>query len=249
MKYIIMGDSISEGIGSKKMNYESTLLQYCPKIHLIKNYAKTGTTIEYANKIVDEVIECQPDIAIIMYGCVDAQIRPNLEKNKYGICSLIPRRYKIGGMLSPRAFYSKKWYRYIPDRIDNLIRFFLNRIVLFTQGTVQWIPIQQFENLYREFVSEMKRAGIKKRILVSTVYIDDHYFFNSSREYEKYNTVIQKIAIETNSQYVDIYYKLKRSVACDGWDTYYSHDHFHPNENGYKLIANSLAEAIKSMEE
>lgn len=240
MKCIIMGDSISEGIGSKKTNYENPLLQYCPKLSKINNLAKTGTTIDYAKTIIQDVVNSQPDIVIIMYGSVDAQIRPNLKRNKFGICSLIPKRYKIGGMLDPRAFYSKKWYRLPLDRIDNVVRFILKRIVLMTQGKIQLINSFDFEQCYEYIVSHLTEKDIKV-IAVSTMYIDDSYFLDSSFQYNKYNSIIEKIATKYGCTYVDLFNLTKEMTTRYGWNKLYSHDHFHPNSFGYDLIAQTIA--------
>lgn len=248
VKISIWGDSISEGIGKRKMNYCQALVEKMSSEVELFNFAKTGTTIDFAYQKFKEIQGEKFDIGIIMYGSVDAQIRPNLERNRYGICRLIPKRYKIGGMLSPRAFYSKKWYRYIPDRVDNIVRFFLNRLVLLTQGSTQWIPIEQFEMCYRKLVTEMMQTGTKKIILVSTVYIDDRFFLNSSCEYRKYNDVIKKIADEIGAKYVDVFSQLQKQVDTEGWNACYSHDHFHPNKCGYDLIATNLVRAIESVE-
>lgn len=245
----IWGDSISEGIGKKKMNYCQSLAENLNNEVEIYNFAKTGSTIDFAYEKFKEVEEKNFDIGIIMYGSVDAQIRPNLERNRYGVCRIIPNRYKIGGMLSPRAFYSQKWYRYIPDRMDNIVRFILNKLVLLTQGKIQWVSIEKFELYYRKLISEMRQAGIKKLILVSTLYIDDKFFLNSSHEYEKYNHVIKKIADETGAKYIDVFSKFKEIVSTKGWGVCYSYDHFHPNKEGYDLIAVALARTIKSIRE
>lgn len=244
MKCVVLGDSISEGIGKKKINYVNDL-QKETNYEFI-NLAKTGTTIVYANNLINEIINYGPDIAIIMYGSVDAQIRPNIDKNKYNIKKFIPNRYLQKGMLDERAFYSKKIYRIIPDKIDNFIRKILKKIVVLTQGTIQLVPINQFTNIYTNFIKTLKKKNIKP-ILISTVFIDDKYFLNSSIEYEKYNNVIKKIAAKEKCIFIDLYNELKNSKEIHGWDMYFSKDHFHPNERGYKFIADNISKKCKEV--
>lgn len=245
MKCIILGDSISEGIGSKKINYEEYLKQYYTKNNMeIINFAKTGTTIKYPLDNIDKIKEENADIIIIMYGNVDAQIRPNLNLNKYHICDFIPNRYKKGGMLDPRAFYSKKWYRFIPDRLDNILRFFIKKIVLITQGKIQWMKIDDFYKNYLMLLNELIN-GKCQIVLVSTVYIDDKYFLDSNKEYIKYNKKIKQLSKEKCLEYVNIYDDLKNIVKKNGWNMYYSYDHFHPNKYGLKYIGKKIAKKIK----
>ena len=78
---IIVGDSISEGIGQKKINYEIFLKKAMNKYNII-NMARTGTTIKYGNTISEEIIKLNPKYVIIFYGNVDAQIRANIMEKK-----------------------------------------------------------------------------------------------------------------------------------------------------------------------
>lgn len=207
------------------------------------NLAKTGTTIKYVNEILDEIVTIKPDIIVIMYGSVDAQIRANLWKNKYKICDFIPKRYHGGGMLEPRAVYSKKWYRYFPDRIDNINRCFIKKIVLATQGRIQWITDKDFSRIYSDTILSLREIT-QRIVLVSTVYIDDRYFLNSSQEYEKFNTIIEKLASDNKFEFVDIYSEMRNTVNAEGWDSIYLKDHFHPNKKGYQLIAKKISNAL-----
>lgn len=243
MKFVFLGDSITEGIGSKKINYVTQLQESIGSEHRFINLAKTGTTIKYANTLTKIILEKEPDFIIVMYGSVDAQIRADLSKNRMGICDLIPKRYKIGGMLDPRAFYSHKWYRVIPDHIDNWIRKILKKVVLMTQGKVQWVDIDTFRSQYELFLQNLpKNCSV---ILLSTVFIDDNYFLGSSIEYEKFNLAIMELSQKYNCKYVDLYNGLKESVSLHGWEMYYSHDHFHPNIEGYRYISGRISEVIQ----
>ena len=242
MKYVLLGDSITEGIGSRRLNYVNQLANITANQHQFINLAKTGTTVKYFQFICKEIYSEKPDGLIIMYGSVDAQIRANVARNRFGICNLIPHRYKIGGMLEQRAFYSKKWYRIIPDCFDNLFRKVLKKVILLTQGSVQCIDISTFQNRYEGFISDL--PNLYHKILVSTVYIDDKYFLRSSAEYEKFNAVIRDISTRYNCKYVDLYFPLKKSVEQFGWEKYYSCDHFHPNVEGYKFIAELIGKYI-----
>ena len=119
IKVILLGDSITQGIGSRQINYEELLKEYLSERGVesnITNLALTGTTVEYALKQISKIQEINPDYIIIMYGSVDLQLRPNMETNKWGILSLTPKRYKnIKGMLNPRPFMSSRKSRYILD--------------------------------------------------------------------------------------------------------------------------------------
>ena len=179
-----------------------------------------------------------------MYGSVDAQIRANIWKNKYGLCNVIPRRYKHGGMLEPRPFYSKKWYRFFPDRIDNVVRHILKKYVLLTQGKTQWITDGKFLCSYEKLLRIFDDNNIDA-LLVSTVYLDDNYFLNSNIEYIKFNQIIFELSKKYGCPYIDVYSELKKKAEKEGWESCYCYDRFHPNLNGYKLIADKISIALR----
>ena len=238
-KIVILGDSISEGIGKKMINYEMFLKEDMKNYEFI-NLAHTGTTIEYANQIYNQIIEKNPKYAIIFYGNVDAQKRANIWGEKTNIKKYIPERYKHNGMLDPRPFYSKKWYRFLPDRIDNFIRFILKKIVIHFEGIIQLLPIEKFKKEYELLIKNLKNDNITP-IIISTIYLDDKYFLYSNIEYEKYNSFLKKLSKEYNCTYIDLYNKLKNKISsCNDFKKLYSYDHFHPNIDGYKYISSVI---------
>lgn len=50
----LLGDSITQGLGSKKINFTNELARLLGSNYEIVNLAQTGTTIDYAFKIIDE---------------------------------------------------------------------------------------------------------------------------------------------------------------------------------------------------
>ena len=149
VRIVLLGDSITQGIGSKQINYTEMLEIELKKYGIIPeffNLALTGTTVEYAFSKIDQITIINPDYVVIMYGSVDLQIRPNMETNRFGILSITPKRYKeIKGMLNPRPFMSKKPRRYILECLDNIYRKIWRKVVLVTQGSMQYLTEKQFE--------------------------------------------------------------------------------------------------------
>ena len=238
-RIVLLGDSITEGIGSKKINCVSLL----NKRFEIFNLALTGTTINYVKSIYEKIREINPSKIIIMYGNVDVQFRPNMEKNRFGIVSIMPKHYKeIKGILNPRPFYSKNIIKKIINIIDNVVRKFLKKLVVVTQGYCQYLNSKEFINEYNYVIERLLELKPKVEILcISTVYLDDKIYNNSSTEYRKINEDIKRITEKyENVNYIDIYTPLKEEVEKNGWNSCYYLDHFHPNSYGYKLIAKQI---------
>lgn len=244
MKIVLLGDSITQGIGKLKINYTEKLYEqlkkdYEDEIIDIHNLALTGTTVKYAMGLLERIQEISPDIVVIMYGTVDLQVRPNMETNKFGILSLTPRRYKdIKGMLNPRPFMSKRKGKRFLDCIDNIYRWIWKKIVVMTQGTMQYSDLDTFKAEYLQLLDSLKEYKV---IVCSTIYLDNKiYTLKSLQNYEEANKFLEK----SNEFYVDLFSKQRDIVRADGWKSIYNNDHFHPNDKGYDIIARELEKMI-----
>lgn len=239
MKIVIFGDSISEGIGKRKINYSNALQlkmsEQCDDIQIV-NFAHTGTTIRYMEEQLREY-DMDFDIVIIAYGNVDAMLRPDISHipNYY---KYLPNRYKQNGMLNPRPYYSSKLYKSIFQHIDSFIRWNLNKVLLNLQGSITWVSLEEFSQLYEKYVDSFLAKNIFV-ISLSTVQVKNKYFPGTNNEYIKYNEVISEICNRRNGcVYIDIYNEIVNS------DFFYD-DGFHPNEKGYKKIAEMISEILK----
>lgn len=240
-RIILLGDSITQGLGSKKINFTRVLQNLLGQDYFVDNMAFTGTTIRYAEEILSEVIAKEPSCVVVLYGNVDAQIRPNRNGKVF---KHIPKRFQGSGMLMPRPFYSHDLKKRTGQKIENLMRHVFSEIIYLVDGTEQWVPIEEFSQRYRNVVNALKGKKISV-ITCSTVYIDEKLFPGSLSQYERFNNEILKIANQCNTAYVDLFLPLKKKVEEDGWNKRYCYDHFHPNGGGgYAVIADILAKEI-----
>lgn len=119
-------------------------------------------------------------------------------------------------------------------------------------------PFQRFESIYRNMLTSIQRCGITP-VVMSLPPIDGERYFrwitrnglNAQnilrflgdvqmiyRYQEMYSLAATKLAYETGALYVDV-----RSAFLDKRnykDSLICEDGIHPNENGYRLIANEL---------
>lgn len=239
-KVVLLGDSITQGLGSKKINFTQELQEQLGNGYLIDNMAFTGTTIHYAEKILPEVMEKHPEYVVIVYGNVDAQIRPCRTGH---IFSHLPKRFQGSGMLMPRPFYSHTWYKRIGQKIENMLQKICSKLIYAVDGTEQWVPLGEFQEAYQNLVKELKKCKIKP-IVCSTVYIDETIFPGSLTQYKLFNSKIEDISNVEKIPYLDLFSPLKDAVDDAGWNSVYCFDHFHPNGGGYGVIASLIAELV-----
>lgn len=243
IKVLLFGDSITQGLGSKRINFTNELADALGPRYQVINLAKTGTTIFYPHQILDQIVELgggENFICVILYGNVDAQIRPN----RHGrIFPHIPERYQLNGMLMPRPFYSHSPLKAVGQHLDNLIRSVLSNLIRSIDGVEQWVSLDDFAEKYRLLLTRLNNMGARVCVC-SCVYIDDELFPGCQEQYLAFNEVIKSEALSYKLPYVDLYGLLAGFVSDNGWDSCYNEDHFHPNGNGYKVIADEIAGAI-----
>lgn len=241
-KVVLLGDSITQGLGSKKINFTEKLSELLGNDFIVRNMALTGTTILYARDIMSEIIAERPDYVVIVYGNVDAQIRPN---QKGRIFPYIPKRFQHNGMLMPRPFYSRTWWKQAGQKVDNFLRHLFSQLIYMVDGSEQWVSLREFVSVYKAVIMELKKSGCQV-IACSTVYIDEKKFPGSLNEYDNFNRALSDLSVKEKIRYLDIYSPLKSNVLKLGWGKIYCYDHFHPNMGGYLIIAERIANMIKN---
>lgn len=244
MKIVLLGDSITQGLGSKRINFTEELSKLCSNAQ-IKNMALTGTTIQYAVDNISAYLNQKPDLVIVLYGNVDAQLKPCRSGRVF---RRLPARFahSDGSMLLPRPFYSHVWYRYLGQRVENWMRTILRNLIYAIDGTEQWVPIDIFAEAYFDVCKTFRDNGINV-VCCSTVAIDDRLFPGSNIEYQRYNAEILRIAKSLGCIYVDLYEEFKNAVDHACWSKWYNDDHFHPNGQGYRLMAKWIHKGIMDL--
>lgn len=248
MKILLLGDSITQGIGKKGINYQLIMENRYENLEFV-NLAKSGSTIEYVVQNINMITQMGKDcdVAIIMYGSVDARIRPDTDKNRYRLWSLIPKHYRKAGMMDPRPFYSRGKIKKGLQIGDNLIRLLICKLMFLTQGKCQWCSVRQFENQYNIALENLNNV-IPHIILLTPVCVDEKIYGKENViQYEKYANVVKSIALKYHLSVVDIYNTFKKEIKKNGWDSVFYLDHFHPNINGYRIIADLLHNEILNL--
>ena len=243
IKVALLGDSITEGLGSKKINYAKPLLENlnsAKKNYIIENFGASGTTIQYYFEVREKIEAFKPDIILIFYGNVEAIHRPMMHEKSL-VYKLMPKRYKKNfSMIDPRPFYSHKCIKRFFQKIDSAYRFILKRYFIKKYGTYQILDIESFKRDYKKVLSELVSRDYRT-ICISNVRIDDYYFPKSSKALAAYRDVIKNAAEEFDCQYIDLY----NWQVGFSWGEIYGEDHFHPNERGYNLIGKFFAKNIE----
>lgn len=245
-KIAILGDSISEGLGTKKYNFVQSLSDrlnsenHDKNITVnIRNFARTGTTILYTKQILQDLRNFSPNAILILYGNVEAIIRPNIQKKSF-VSATLPRRYRKMFMLDPRPFYSHVKWKSAFQHLDTFYRWIMRRIISKINGTYRLMEPKEFYDEYNKFVKLALKIS-PTVFCVSNVRIDDRYFPKTSNSFIELRNVIKDVARENNVEYIP----LNEWQAKYEWETIYGNDHYHPNLNGYNLMGAYFADIIE----
>mgnify|MGYP004455110833 CR=1 FL=1 len=158
------------------------------------NLAKSGSTINYIAEQADTITQIENDVTVVMYGSVDARIRPDTEKNRFYLWSLTPKHYRSPGMMDPRPFYSKNKIKKAMPIVDNFIRSIICHLMFLTQGKCQWCPKEQFAEKYIVTLTKM-RQNISNIVLITPVYIDERIYGKENViQYAEYTNIVKNIA-------------------------------------------------------
>lgn len=245
-KVYLLGDSITQGLGSKKVNFSGELSQLLGESYEVVNLAYTGTMVDYALQLLNDNkvrFTRDGDVCVVLYGNVDAQLRPSRTGRVF---PHIPKRFQGGGMLMPRPFYSHAFAKRIGQHADNLCRKVLSGVIKIVDGTEQWMPLESFSPQYAELLDRLLGLGFKV-VPCSCVYISEKLFPGTPKQYELYSQKISTLALERSLDLIDFYCMFKSQVEVSGWDSCYNKDRFHPNGEGYRLMAERIATQIEKI--
>lgn len=133
----------------------------------------------------------------------------------------------------------KSWQ---PDTV--VIEIGLNDV---SQGT---LPEQQWFAMYKQLIVDMQSTGAQ--VVVCTMFavnpLDDDY-----AKYLRYNEMIRKAAQETNAGLADLWGVTETCTDCVSridqtsyFAPHYHGDDFHPNEQGHRVIAETIFDVLKT---
>ncbi len=140
-------------------------------------------------------------------------------------------------------------------RTKNISNIFLDEVILLNPDVITIlsgvndvygnVSIEDFERDYRELVEGIHSNTDSKVYLINLPYIGDttlilppyNYYFDYKTK--QFNKIIEKVALENNLTYIDLYSQAK-IFAQD--DSYYSSDAFHPSASGYIKWASYIYE-------
>lgn len=220
----LFGDSIAQGLGVRDKRYIDVLGDHLGA--KIVDYSRTGATVADSVQAFDDS-PSEPTLAVIAHGITEPILRPDL----HGLP--LPQRWRRLGWMDPRPYYSSRWRRRYPERVESAVRWRIKNAILRHRDPIQLLSLDEYRRSLEALIGRLRPLGAEI-YLVEPPHIDDRYFPGSSAQQELYKAEAWDIP---NVNVVPI-----RDVL-NVWDDYLL-DHFHPNDKGHRVIGRALVEIV-----
>ncbi|CAM3270297.1 SGNH/GDSL hydrolase family protein [Paenibacillus lupini] len=243
MNIVVMGDSITEGLGVKRSGktyanlLQDKLLTVYSKPFEIINLGSSAMQIDESRIRYEEQILGQVNVkvVIIAHGITEAIVRPKKEQLKY-----LPRRWRKPGWTDPRPYYSRKFLRRMFEMLESGIRWRTKAFLIRLFGGEKWMPIDQFakhlSDCTRMLLNDNRDLHV---IYLSPIDIEEKYFPHSKESLKQYKEQLNEICGRLGSRV----HLCDASLSLHRWSDYFE-DRFHPNEQGHEKIADALLRTI-----
>lgn len=224
MKLTIFGGSTAAGLGVKDQSYAAILAR---RLGLeFDNLAGSSAQITDSIEFVDKA--AGSEVVLVMHGSGEALIRPTDRSLRF-----MPPRWRRRGWMDPRAYYSSKWYRRIPQKIESAIRWRVKVTLIRLSGGNHLIDIDTYLGTTAKFVERLQQLGVRQIVFIGSAAMDARYFPYSAELIARYDAATKDLVENYGATFVDVL------DVCERWGDYFG-DHLHPNVDGHRRLADAI---------
>jgi len=196
------------------------------------NLAGTGALLDHTVTVTDGAADCE--VVIAMHGMGEALVRPPQRALR-----LMPRRWRRRGWMDPRAYYSSRLQKRIPQRIESAVRWRVKVALIRLTGGEQLMPRDEFAALHARFLDSLRHQGVPTIVVVGSPLVDERYFPHSLANGIEYEQIAREQAEAAGAIFVS------SATTLDRWDDYFL-DHLHPTAAGHARLAERVLEALEA---
>ncbi len=232
MKLTIFGGSTAAGLGVKDRSFAALVAS---ELGLeFQNLAGSSAQITDSLAIVDRAAGSK--VVLVMHGSGEALVRPSERSLRR-----MPRRWRRRGWMDPRAYYSSKLHKRVPQRIESAVRWRVKVFLIRRTGGECILGLDGYRAATREFVRRLRALGVEQIVFVGSAALDPRYFPLSPERIAAYDRETKLIAREHGAVFAEV------ADVCDRWDDYFL-DHLHPRQSGHEKLARSILEQMGDAE-
>ncbi|WOF22261.1 SGNH/GDSL hydrolase family protein [Microbacterium betulae] len=224
----IFGDSIVEGLGVRGGRY-ADLVAARTGLRLL-DYSVSGSTV------ADSAERFRAEPADVAYAVIAHGVTEPIPRPRDAALRLLPRRYRRRGWMDPRAYFSRRRWKHVLERVESALRWRTKNVLMACAGSDVLLSIDDYERALRALVLMLEERGAVVLVL-GPPHIDARFFPGAPEGQARYAAVAEKVAPHF----------VATQPGLKAWSDYFA-DHFHPNDSGHAKLADLVTTWIGDTE-
>ena len=261
---MFLGDSLTEGVGSKRISYVTELAkrlrasefrlrpidavngqvefnvagmmqQQTSSDLWLFNLACEGKTIDSDFEWMPFISALRPELVVVFRGSLESIIRPAMLSGGAWPWWVL-RSWRSYSAMDPRCYFSTTWWRKMKQTsVDGLKQ--KTRLKLLKQRPGKTLlELEEFTQYQRELLRQLRTVAARVLVL-GLLPVDEAYFPDSPAYFASVNERLKEIAKDAGAEFLD----WASSLSAKGTQTeLFYRDGFHPNEAGARALAEIL---------
>ena len=252
---MFLGDSLTEGVGSKRISHVAELAKQLRASEIrshdrdtlngeVKsniaglrfwNFACEGKTIESDFEWLPLIGTLQPELVVIFRGSLESIIRPAMVADGNWPW-WVPPSWRNYSAMDPRCYFSDTWWRKAKQTSLDAIKQSVRLKLLRARPGKPLVDLDTFASYQTKLIQQLRSFGTRVLVL-GLLPVDDDRFPGSVEQFKSVNARLREIAEAEGVEFVDWASQLNSGAL-------FYRDGFHPNEAGAIALANLLRERL-----
>ena len=264
MNWVFLGDSLTEGVGSKRISHVTELAKqlHASEFRLrpidsrngqvnfnvaglmnvaapdlwLWNLACEGTTIESDFEWLPLIGALRPELIVVFRGTLESIVRPAMLRD--GAWPWwVPRAWRNYSAMDPRCYFSTTWLRKAKQTAVDALKQKARVKLLKLQAGKPLIELEKFAQYQRELLQQLRSLGARVLVL-GLLPIGETRFPDSTAYFKTVNTKLKEVADAAGAEFFDWASLLPAKAEL------FYRDSLHPNEAGARALAEILRQAL-----
>jgi len=267
MNWVFLGDSLTEGVGSKRISHVGELAKQLGASEFrlrpidalnghvdfnvaglmnaaasdlwLWNLACEGQTIETDFKWLPLISALRPELIVVFRGSLESIIRPSM------VCDgawpwWVPRPWRNYSAMDPRCYFSTTWWRKAKQTSVDALKQKARLKLLKQQPGKPLMELEKFARYQSELLQKLQALAAHVLVL-GLLPVDETRFPASPAHFATVNEKLKEVAEAAGAEFFD-WASLLPAKGTHA-ELFYR-DSFHPNEAGARALAEILRQAL-----
>ncbi len=221
----VFGDSIAAGMGARGRAFPILIAERLGVD--LRDLSGTSSQIGESAGRADAARDC--DLIVIAHNATEALLRPPASSLRW-----LPGRWRKPGWIDPRPYFSSRRRVRLVQRLESGIRW---RVKVLWMRLFGAVPNTGPDDYAASLSDLVENLGAERVVVIGALPVDTRFFPGSDVQVREYSSIARTVADRTGATFVEIW------DAPRPWSDFCA-DHFHPNQEGHRRIADLLAPVL-----